>query len=89
MNCKPGDLAVIVQSHDPRNIGKLVNVLRPYDSRSWWITCTSVLHRLYSDCPPGAECATYDAYLRPIRDPGDDAVDEMLQRIGSPSEVAV
>jgi hypothetical protein len=28
-----------------------------------------------------------DQYLRPIRDPGDDAVDEMVQLLGRPSEV--
>jgi hypothetical protein len=28
-----------------------------------------------------------DARLRPIRDPGDDAVDEMVLRVGKPQEV--
>lgn len=30
-----------------------------------------------------------DASLAPIRDPGDDATDEMLQLLGKPNEVAV
>jgi hypothetical protein len=78
MNCKPGDLAVIVSSNDQRNIGKMVTILRHYDRRagSWWIASTSVLHGVFSDWPPGAEVGQYDKNLRPIRDPGDDAVDE-------------
>jgi len=28
-----------------------------------------------------------DQYLRPIRDPGEDAVDEVLQRLGLPEDV--
>ena len=79
MNCKPGDLAVIVRSHDVRNIGKFVRVLRSYPRKdSWWMVCQSVLHGQFSDWPAGAEVATYDAFLRPIRDPGDDARDESL-----------
>lgn len=88
MNCKPGDLAVIVRSHDRRNIGRLVKVLRLYDRRieaSWWIASESVLHGIFSDWPPGAEVGLFDSHLRPIRDPGDDARDEMLRPL--PEEV--
>ena len=35
----------------------------------------------------GFYACTHDRNLRPIRDPGEDAVDEVLQRIGSPNEV--
>lgn len=30
MNCKPGDLAVVVRSKTPSNVGKIVQVLRQY-----------------------------------------------------------
>lgn len=30
MNCKPGDLAVVIRSRTASNIGKIVRVLRPY-----------------------------------------------------------
>jgi hypothetical protein len=86
MNCKPGDMAVIVRSHDTRNIGRLVTVLRPYPriEASWWICSGSVLHGIFSDWPTGAEVGMYDSHLRPIRDqPGDD---EMLSITGLPSE---
>lgn len=79
MNCKPGDLAFIVKSHDSRNIGKLVTVLRVYPRQtdSWFIVCDSAMYGLFSDWPAGAEVATFDHCLRPIRDwPG---VDETLQ----------
>ena len=79
MRCEPGDLAVIVRSHDHRNIGKIVLVLRPYHrAESWWIVCESVLHGIYSDWPAEAEIGTFDRFLRRLRDPGDDAVDESL-----------
>lgn len=89
MNCKPGDLAVIVNSNDRRNIGKLVRVIGPYEMRpqSWWVASESVLHGVFSDWPPGAEVGQYDKNLRPIRDPGEDATDEMVQLLGKPQEV--
>lgn len=87
MNCKPGDLAVIVRSHDRRNVGKLVRVLRTYPraEASWWISSDSVLHGIYSDWPVGAEVGMFDSHLRPIRDPGADAQDETLQWLPVPT----
>lgn len=103
LNCKPGDLAVIMRSPaSPENIGKIVRVLRPAvegekiegwrvalrpDFPAWIVesagsdlvwhgfrlangkrTVSVVKQRAYADY-----C------LKPIRDPGDDAVDETLQ----------
>lgn len=88
MNCKPGDLAVIVKSR-AGNEGRFVEVVngdverlpgdlgmasfgplwrvRSYGSiRSSW----GWLHE---------EFAFPDAWLRPIRNPGEDAKDETLQ----------
>ena len=88
MNCKPGDLAVIVDTQDPRwlkDIGRLVNILEPFgDGVSWFISPVDgrgfemsgrVLQRM----------CEYDKNLRPIRDPGDDAQDETLQWLPVPS----
>lgn len=84
MNCKPGDLAVIVRSNQISNIGKIVTVLRVYPraEQSWWICSGSVLHGLYSDWPPGAEVGMYDNHMRPIRD--NDGEDEMIRIAGLP-----
>lgn len=86
MRCRPGDLAIFVHpigtpniAFDARNVGKLVKVLRRAGRSSWWILCHSDFHRRYSPCPAGHECVTFDAFLRPLRDPGEDAVDEMLR----------
>jgi hypothetical protein len=74
MNCKPGDLAVLVYSRIPRYIGEIYVVLRPYDGTEFasnepaWV----IEHR-------GEEWHCEDRHLRPIRDPGDDAVDEFAR----------
>jgi hypothetical protein len=76
MNCKPGDLARVV--HPGNNLGKIIRVT----------TLDPVPHSVHGHCwhyeggplmatefnaPLSAYC---DVWLRPIRDPGDDAVDE-------------
>lgn len=85
-NVKAGDLAVIVRSAEKRNLGKFVKVLRRMDtiSDSWWVISNAVLHG-FQDWPPGSEVGTYDACLRPIRDPGEDAQDQTLQWLDVPS----
>lgn len=81
MNCKPGDLAVIVRSM-AGNEGKIVRCVRLADSSEAkeagfdmrpevWVLEKPLMTRLGF---PASLC--YDAHLRPIRDPGDDAVDE-------------
>ena len=88
LNCKPGDLAVIVMSQDSRNIGKLITVKRKYEREtkmfSWWVCCSSEVFGIARDFGPNEEFGIYDAYLRPIRDqPG---ADETLQWAGVPRE---
>lgn len=71
MNCKPGDLAIVVRSRGGVNLGRIVKCVRPVkywfiDSfeRECWITepmLTNVEGKMVP-CP--------DACLRPIR-PGD------------------
>jgi hypothetical protein len=64
MNCKPGDLAVIVRTHNkPKLLGFFVRVLRAYDGPyewrepAWWIECN------------GEAVHGPDSYLQPIRGP--------------------
>ncbi len=77
MNCKPGDLAVIVSGIPAGNIGKIIRVLELaaepafFGVNAWRYEGSGV------DGMQGGE-ATYieDSCLRPIRDPGDDVADE-------------
>lgn len=92
MNCKPGDLAYIVRSEEG-NSRRFVTV--EFDSRRrdhndhWWV-CTSTSDVFsYRDgmIRAGQKFLVADSTLRPIRDPGDDAVDETIQRLGKPKGV--
>lgn len=77
MNCKPGDLAVILRALWPENVGRLVTVIRLHIPGVW----------LTEGHGPGIYCD--DADLLPIRPQPDDAIDEVIQRIGTPhKEVA-
>lgn len=84
MNCEPGDLAVVIRSPDERNIGLIVKVLEAHPYLfGWWYVDTA--GRGYAANRNGAPVSgsrrvrVRDTDLRPIRDPGDDAVDEMLR----------
>jgi len=76
MNCKPGDLAVVVSSA-AGNEGKIVKCLQhvrhPFIDAGVldaWLTEPMLRNVL------GKQVPSPDFRLRPIRDPGDDAVDE-------------
>lgn len=87
MNCKPGDLAVMIRS-SAGNEGTFVHVVgsdiegmsgsEGYPGAGWLWHCRAhrpiAGHTGFID----VEFAFPDAWLRPIRDPGDDAVDETL-----------
>ena len=78
MNCKPGDLAIIVAAASQKqHIGKIVKCLSVYDGDAW--NTDPELKGVSGRC-----CAWYDAHLRPIRDtPGED---ETLQWAPVPGE---
>lgn len=93
MNCKPGDLAVVVRARDtPEMLGRYVVVLRkaapnefvrlrPEESGVTWMVrsaAAGVLPATLADGSKGSflERPYFDGSLKPIRDPGDDAVDE-------------
>lgn len=83
MNCKPGDLAIVIRANLLANLGALCEVLGPsgVPDHEWSIRFQSERPMLLNgdDSPTrGRECFCPDAWLRPIRDPGDDAVDETL-----------
>lgn len=106
MNCKPGDLAVIVR--DEKNLGLLGRICRVLHAAS-----TSEFRLpdgyLHVPCSAGRWAIDFnepinvplrngnsrwtrfavanDAALRPIRDPGDDAIDEMVLIVGKPEGV--
>jgi hypothetical protein len=87
MNCKPGDMAVIV-----RTMG--VSTVEPV--LGWTFELTEIVHTgKFGPCwgykgerrrhPDGWEIAFIaDTILKPLRDPGDDAVDEMVLLLGKP-----
>lgn len=68
MNCKPGDLAYIVDSTNDSNRGRVVEVIRewgdhPKYGRVWTIRCKSALETWAGTLK---EAEAPDAWLRPI-----------------------
>lgn len=84
MNCKPGDLAVIVRSV-AGNEGRIVRCIRFVGKvRGWvgddrWETDQVLIGER-----GGKTNAVQDSCLRPLRDPGNDAKDETLLWAGLP-----
>ena len=85
MNCKPGDLAVIVRSERaPEHIGKIVTCVRPHIFLG--VECWEITPTLKNSTGGTAYWAVPDRQLRPIRDPGDDAQDETLEWLPVPRQ---
>jgi len=77
MNCKPDELAIVakVTAENVRPyLGRIVRTIQIVDSDCW---------TTQPELEPGR--AIYDGALRPIRDPGDDAQDETLLWLPTPS----
>lgn len=102
MNCKPGDLAVIVRGLNgalSSRVGTLVTVGALHATNSYFGPVWNVTHmrpivglavdgrngKTQGLGSLGAKGHCPDDWLRPIRDPGDDAVDETL--VGNPAPV--
>ena len=92
MNCKQGDIAIIVKSHSG-NEGKIVRCLRLIGNKDWrrpdgqiasmltWETDVSLSTR------SGRRInAVPDEVLRPICDPGEDATDETFTWLSLPQK---
>lgn len=89
MNCKPNDLCRVL--HNPVTaLGGIADrfvVVTVLDENqcadpAWLIQGGAFLtvQGFRVQCIP-------DKWLQPIRDPGDDAVDEMVSKVGTPEEV--
>ena len=84
MNCRLGDLAVIVHSDNcPENIGRFVTVIAPADDWAidcdWLIECATPLKRYHNGVfSYGHKTSIADNRLRPVRDP--NGVDETLRQ---------
>lgn len=89
MNCKPGDTAILVKIFNygraEKFLGCVVQVSHIYGDRYPYGPMWALKEPVYvgSDYITGAA----DACLKPIRDPGDDAKDEMLRPLPKPVEV--
>jgi hypothetical protein len=82
MNCKPGDLAVVIHTNPAwtKHIGRLVRVLEPSK-------CLPAGHWLTDIEEPGYQSVHFwDGWLRPIRD--NDQEDETLTWAGKPEKVS-
>lgn len=89
MNCKPGDLAVLVRSRVwPESVGKIVRCVRFDPDRNglpaWRVDKPVGKTKLFEGRNRPGDWI-YDANLRPIRD--NDEEDEMLRIVGKPQEV--
>lgn len=95
LRCRPGDLCVIVDDEFPENLGKFLTVVKSAEAiegkPAWQCFSPSIL-RAWNAFGTASELTepnelvdwTDDA-LRPLRDPGDDATDEILRIAGKPA----
>lgn len=87
MNCRRGDMAVIVRSDFPENVGGFVRVLKASTPMAWSVE--ALCHLSGADdfggvcrVAPGFVANCDDANLRPIRD--NPGADETLTWAGLP-----
>lgn len=89
MNCIKGDLAIIVSASDPALAGSIGHICicvepvsHPISGEHGWVIDppAQIAGELFMHC--------LDRAMRPIRDPGNDAVDQMVLLCGLPQEVA-
>jgi hypothetical protein len=94
MNCKPGDLAVIIHCPPaPDCVGRIVQCLRFEGNYIidglrypdvWRVDWSGKSAREITGCEAWG---MRDAWMRPLRDPGDDARDETLEWLPSPAQL--
>ena len=97
MNCKPGDLALVIRplKSCPNSLGMVVEVIG-VDARFPFPggVQPGALIRAATELRDMAGLMTHQGWcrqssLRPIRDPGDDAKDETLQWLPVPTSEGV
>lgn len=93
MNCRQGDLAVIVRS-EAGNAGKIVRCIRLIGLEEWFglngnliLDYTWEIDRPLKGWAGDESPKIRDGLLRPIRPQPDDAVDEMVQKLGKPEGI--
>lgn len=97
-NCKPGDMAIVVQAEQSINLGAIVEVLRlcdrtdevryPDDMLVWIVRCSRHMKWVYRDKNYyRKEGPIPDALLRPIRGDGSQTVTETLATLPKLSEL--
>jgi hypothetical protein len=94
MNCKPGDMAVVVVGENRgvlcrclhlSGVSALASVLMGVQGPFWRVELLSrAVNSLDEPLPAGHLALIEDRRLRPIRDPGDDATDETLNWLPVP-----
>ncbi|CAA2106063.1 hypothetical protein [Variovorax paradoxus] len=86
MNCKPGDLALTHGAPIDNDILAEVLELREVHGVYGQLWLIRSLGSPFHITPTTRHMLVVwpDKMLRPIRDPGDDAVDEMLLLVGAP-----
>lgn len=91
MNCRAGDLAYVVRSYWPENVGVIVKVLRPFlgvfspPEHAWIVEPTVPVVCQKGLINAGVECVIQDRLLRPIAGPTRDSIVEdadMLEALG-------
>jgi hypothetical protein len=99
MNCKPGDLAVIINNPFPENIGKFVTVIKLANPENFyggkpgdfcWECESATEVRVFCDDEGKTSVMAKDEFcmddfeLKPIRD--NDGEDEMIRIAGKPEK---
>lgn len=79
MNCRPGDLAMVVDTIHKHLLGRIITV-HNLAGENQFGPCWNYSGNLVSST--GRLEYVEDCCLKPIRDPGDDAVDEMVELVG-------
>ena len=89
LNCKPGDLAVIVRS-DAGNEGRIVRCIRFVGKVPGWVDDDRwEIDQVLKGHLGGKSKTVRDSRIRPLRDPGEDARDESLSWLPVPSREEV
>ena len=83
MNCRPGDLAIVVKSN-AGNEGVLLDVIRQAEIGSWLCIALTEGVGTIRRFMPGDQVICTDSCLRPLRD--NDGQDETLTWAGLPNK---
>lgn len=88
MNCKPGDIAVVasVPPDFPSALGGMVRVIDVHEGHTRRLKYVYWRYESLSSNIPNWMPTVCDVYLKPIRDPGEDARDETLTWLDVPTK---